>query len=94
MWFRRPRPLTLGLQPFLSQESRGRPEALSTPHTCQLRDVGQAEPVRIVATASQDFADFALAEEKLDHHTVQILSQPERQRGGRVKLWAAGTVSG
>lgn len=61
-------PLTLGLLP--GRKGRGRLEALSRALTCQLRDVGQAKPVRIVAAASQNLTDFALAEEKLDQHTI------------------------
>lgn len=51
--------------------------------TCQLRDVGEAEPVGIVAAAPQDFADLALAEEELDHYSVKILGQPGRHRRKR-----------
>lgn len=46
--------------------------------TCQLRDVGEAEPVGVVAAAPQDFADLALAEEEVHHYSVKILGQPGR----------------
>lgn len=52
--------------------------------TCQLRDIGQAEPVCVVAAAPEDFTDLTLAEEELDNCSVETWRQPgphgERRR--------------
>ena len=70
--------------PYLAKKSQRQAwKRSSRAPTCQLRDVGHAEPVGIVTAAAQDFADLALAEEQLNHPSVKVVSQPGRQRAGR-----------
>lgn len=70
--------------PYLPKKSQRQAwKCSSKAPTCQLRDVGHAEPVGIVTTATQDFTDLALAEEQLNHHSIKVVSQPERQKRGR-----------